>query len=226
MVFSIYVPATKGFFNIGETLVYITALLFGPVIGSFAGGFGSMLADVLLGYPQFALGTFIIKACEGGIVGFLGEKQPRFSSRRTWQISTFAAALIIGVLIGTVGAVYYSGPVELYLGIPPPDSPTASLFVPREFWYVLGVLVTCAVSLVGFACEAEFGWAILVILVGGFEMIVGYYLYEQVFLGVAAIAEIPINIGQVMVGLVVAIPVVRAVWRAFPALKLRRAGSH
>jgi hypothetical protein len=70
--------------------------------------------------------------------------------------------------------------------------------------------------------EAEFGWIVLTVLVGGFEMIIGYYLYEQIFLGVAAIAEIPINIGQIMVGLVVSIPVVRAVWRALPSLKLRR----
>jgi uncharacterized membrane protein len=184
-----------------------------------------MLADVLLGYPQFALGTLVIKACEGGIVGFLGGRQPRFGSRRAWQASTFAAGLIIGVLIGIVGASYYSGPVELYLGIPPPENPTASFFVPQEFWYLLGVLVACVVSLVGFASEAEFGWIVLTILIGGFEMVIGYYLYEQLFLGVAAIAEIPINIGQVMVGLVVSIPVVRAVWRAFPALKLRRAGK-
>ena len=75
MIFSIYVPATRGFFNIGETMVYITALLFGPLIGSFAGGFGSMFADILLGYSQFAPGTLIIKACEGGIVGLLGQKR-------------------------------------------------------------------------------------------------------------------------------------------------------
>lgn len=222
MVFSISVPATKGFFNIGETMVYITALLFGPFIGSFAGGFGSMLADILLGYPQFAPGTLIIKACEGGIVGFLGQKKPGFGSKLTWKAFTFVVGLIVGVLCGSIGALYYSGPVELYLGIPPPESPTIVFFVPQEFWYVLGALVVFSISLVGFVFEAEFGWIVLTVLVGGFEMIIGYYLYEQIFLGVAAIAEIPINIGQIMVGLVVSIPVVRAVWRALPSLKLRR----
>ena len=71
MVFSIYVPSTRGFFNIGETMIFITALLFGPLIGSFAGGVGSMVADILLGYPHYAPATLVIKACEGGIVGFL-----------------------------------------------------------------------------------------------------------------------------------------------------------
>lgn len=222
MVFSISVPATKGFFNIGEIMVYITALLFGPFIGSFAGGFGSMLADILLSAPQYAPGTLIIKACEGGIVGFLGRKKPSFGSRFTWKAFTFVVGLIFGVLFGSIGALYYSGPVVLYLGIPPPESPTMAFFVPQEFWYVLGALVVFSISLVGFVFEAEFGWMVLTVLVGGFEMIVGYYLYEQILYGTAAIAEIPINIGQVMVGLVVSIPVVRAVWRALPSLKLRK----
>lgn len=222
MIFSIYVPATRGFFNIGETMVYITALLFGPLIGSFAGGFGSMFADILLGYSQFAPGTLIIKACEGGIVGFLGRKKPSFGSKFTWKTFTFVIGLIVGVLLGSVGSLYYSGPVELYFGIPPPANPTLTFFIPSQFWYMLGALVVVLITMVGFVFEPEFGWLVLTVLVGGLEMIIGYFLYEQIFLGVAAVAEIPINIGQTIVGLVVSIPVVRAVWRALPSLRLRK----
>ncbi|UCC28655.1 MAG: ECF transporter S component, partial [Candidatus Bathyarchaeota archaeon] len=45
VIFSIYVPLTQGFFNIGESMVYATALLFGPLVGGFAGGVGAALAD-------------------------------------------------------------------------------------------------------------------------------------------------------------------------------------
>jgi len=69
IVFSIYVPQTEGFFNIGETMVYTTALIFGPFVGAFAGGVGSGLADLFLGYPHYAPATLLIKGCEGGIVG-------------------------------------------------------------------------------------------------------------------------------------------------------------
>jgi len=219
MVFSIYVPTTQGFFNIGETMVYTTALLFGPFIGAFAGGVGSMAADLLLGYPQYAPGTLFIKALEGGIVGLLSRKKPKFGSRLRWKAFTFMAGLIVGSLLGVVGSSYYSGSVELYLGIPPPAVPTLILYVPPEFWYLLGAIIIALITLMGFTLEPEFGWIVLVILVGGLEMILGYFLYEQVFLGVAAIAEIPINIGQMTVGLIVSIPVVRAVWRALPSLK-------
>jgi len=219
MVFSIYVPTTQGFFNIGETMVYITALLFGPFIGAFAGGVGSMAADLLLGYPQYAPATLIIKALEGGIVGVLSRKRPKFGSRLRWKAFTFIAGLTVGGLLSGVGSGYYSGSVELYLGIPPPETPTIILFVPPEFWYLLGAVIVALITLMGFALEPEFGWMVLVILVGGLEMIIGYFLYEQIFLGVAAIAEIPINVGQMTVGLIVSVPVVRAVWRALPSLK-------
>jgi len=199
-------------------MVYITALLFGPLIGAFAGGVGSMFADLLLGYPQFAPATLIIKACEGGIVGFLGRKRLKFGSKLQWKAFTFAVGLITGVLLGGIGSLYYSGPVEFYLGYLP-ENPTSILFIPPMFWYSIGALVVLLIALTGFVFEPEFGWLILTILVGGLEMITGYFLYEQFFLGVAAIAEIPVNIGQMTVGLVVSVPVVRAVWRSLPSLR-------
>lgn len=200
-------------------MVYITALLFGPLIGAFAGGVGSMSADIFLGYPHYAPATLVIKACEGAIVGLLGRKRLMFKSKLRWKGFTFAVGLIAGVLLGSIGSLYYSGQVELYLGIPPPENPTSLVFVPPQLWYSLGVLVILLTSLVGFVFEPEFGWLVLAILVGGLEMVTGYFLYEQFFLGVAAIAEIPVNIGQMTVGLIVSIPVVRAVWRSLPSLR-------
>ena len=64
------IPATKGYFNLGEVVIYIAALAFGPVVGLLAGGVGSALAD-LVAAPQFALFTFVIKGIEGYLVGRL-----------------------------------------------------------------------------------------------------------------------------------------------------------
>jgi hypothetical protein len=53
-------------------------------------------------------------------------------------------------------------------------------------------------------------------------MIVGYFLYENLVLSypiAAAAVEIPFNIVQMLVGLIVAVPVVRIVLRIFPQLK-------
>lgn len=226
MVFSLSVPQTRGFFNIGETMVYASAFLFGPFVGSFSGGVGSMIADVLLGYPHYAPATLVIKACEGGVVGVLTRKRLKFSSVVQWKVFTFVVGLVVGTLLGSVGSLYYSGSVDLYLGIPPPQNPTITFFVPPLLWYVLGVLVFFSVTLMGFVFEPEFGWLVFSALVGGSTMVAGYFIYQQFFLGplfniyVIAPAEIPINISQMMVGLVVSIPIVRTVWRSLPSLKV------
>jgi len=70
MIIRIPVPATQGYINIGDCMIFVSALLFGPIVGGFAGGVGSALAD-LVGYPSFTLYTLVIKGIEGLIVGSL-----------------------------------------------------------------------------------------------------------------------------------------------------------
>lgn len=225
MVFSISVPQTRGFFNIGDSMVYVSAFLFGPFVGAFSGGVGSAIADVLLNYPHYAPATLIIKACEGGVVGVLARKKIKFSSKVQWKVFTLIVGLVAGILLGSIGSLYYSGSVDLYLGIPPPQSPTFTFFVPEVLWYALGALVVLLVALMGFAFEPEFGWLVFSALIGGFVMVAGYFVYQQFFLGplfniyVIAPAEVPINIGQMIVSLAISIPIIRTIRRSLPSLK-------
>jgi len=143
----ISIPATSGYFNLGETVIYIAALLFGSLVGAFAGG-GAAIADMLVA-AQFAPGTLIIKGFEGAIVGFLNKKL----QKRTRSLSLSATASII---------------------------------------------------------------------IGGLEMVAGYFIYEQLVLGyplAVALVEVPFNMVQMLVGLVVAIPVMHIILRVFPQLK-------
>jgi uncharacterized membrane protein len=71
LVIRIPIPATQGYINLGETMVYLTALLLGPVFGAVAGGVGSALADLLAGYGSFAPFTLVIKGVEGGVCGWI-----------------------------------------------------------------------------------------------------------------------------------------------------------
>ncbi|NJE54322.1 ECF transporter S component [Thermococcus sp. 21S9] len=73
-VVNIPVPATNGYINFGDTMVMFVAMLFGPVIGAFAGGVGSALGDVISGYPGWAPITLIIKGIEGLAVGYIAQK--------------------------------------------------------------------------------------------------------------------------------------------------------
>jgi len=220
MIFSVYVPSTEGFFNIGESMVFLSALLFGPVVGAFAGGVGSMLADILLGYSYYAPATLVIKACEGYVVGFLKRNNPRFLSKAHWKLLTLLLGVIAGVTLAAVGIIYYSGTIELTLG-----TTVYSLFIPTWIWIVLGALVTSFIAVIGFAAEPEFGWTVFSVVSGGLVMVLGYFIYQMFLIGwlfniqVVAVAELPINIGQMIVGAMVALPSARVIWRAFPNLK-------
>lgn len=222
MVFSIYVPATQGFFNIGESMVFLSALLFGPFVGAFAGGVGSMLADLLLGYPHYAPATLIIKACEGAVVGVLKSRNPKFISKKHWRFFTLIIGVIIGLLIGWVGTIYYSGEVELTLG-----SSIFTFYVPSEFWLLLGVITASAVISLGLLTDPEFGWTIFSVITGGFIMVLGYFLYQTFLLyplfniSAMALVEIPVNIGQMIIGIIVALPIAKIVLRALPFLSKR-----
>jgi uncharacterized membrane protein len=218
LVFTVSVPATTGYFNVGETVIYVAALLFGPFVGAFAGGVGAAIADMIVA-PQFAPGTLVVKGFEGTIVGFLNRKFRR-TSKPDWRIFTALLGTIVGFLLALTGSLYLSGNAELYLGIPPPETPTATIFVPAELWYFLGAVVALLIVFMGFKIEPESGRTVFSMILGGLEMVVGYFLYEQLVLGkTTAIVEVPVNIGQMIVGLVVAIPVVRIVLRSLPQLR-------
>ena len=47
MAFQVPIPATKGYINLGDTVIFIAALLLGPGYGALAGGVGSAMADLI-----------------------------------------------------------------------------------------------------------------------------------------------------------------------------------
>jgi uncharacterized membrane protein len=97
MAIQIPVPATQGYLNLGDSMVYISALLFGPLAGLLAGGIGSALADWLSGYGQFAPYTLIIKGLEGLVVGLIAwgvlKRRP---NRTSSAVGTAVFAIIVG----------------------------------------------------------------------------------------------------------------------------------
>ena len=89
LLIQIPIPATKGFFNVGDALVMISALTFGPIVGFFAGGFGSSLADLIGGWYVWVPFTLVIKGIEGfltGAVTVLDEEQGKRKLILAWFI--------------------------------------------------------------------------------------------------------------------------------------------
>ena len=75
-VIRIPLPASGGYFNLGDTFVMAAALLYGPLVGGLVGAIGPAMADAL-GFPQFILATAVVKGIEGALMGLLAGKRPR-----------------------------------------------------------------------------------------------------------------------------------------------------
>lgn len=205
LAFTIYVPATRGYFNVGESAVYLAALLGGARVGAFAGGVGSMLADILLGYYMFAPATLVIKGLEGGILGILAARQPKLSAVK-WRILSAIASLAVFGLVLAIGTTFYSGTSEVTVGLPWVGSLSFTVELSILFWAAVAAAVGLVVAYASLSASPESGYLALSSMLSGSVMVLGYFLYEQLVLGYVAIAEVPFNIGQVIVGVSIAVP--------------------
>jgi len=132
-------PPTRGYINVGDAMIFVSALTFGMIAGGFAGGVGSALADILSGYTFYAPFTLVVKGMEGLLAGFISDrKRPK-----------------------------------------------------RD---------------------------LLAVIVGGSEMVLGYFLVEANLFGMgAALTEVLGNLFQILIGGLIGIPVAYLVRRRLPA---------
>ena len=96
----------NGFVNLGDCFVLLSGWLLGPWGGAAAGGIGSMLADLLLGYGHYAPGTLVIK----GLMALVGALVFKALGKKS------AAALVSGVVSEVIMVVGYFGYAGLLLG--------------------------------------------------------------------------------------------------------------
>ena len=235
LAFQIGIPATNGYFNVGEIMVYVSALLLGPGLGAVAGGIGSALSDAVSGFATtYAPGTLIIKGLEALIVSYVALHRPANLTPRMFRGIASLSASMIGFFLVALGSIYYSGAQQvtffaqgLNITLPGFSFSTAS---PTYFqttisygvvvWIMLGIAAALFLLLVTIRLGPSNGWPAIAILIGGTEMVFGYLLYEAFVLqyGAAAIVEVPANIGQMVIGLIIGLPLARRIKLAFPRL--------
>ncbi len=91
VTYASYTPfsPTKGYFNLGESMVFFSALAFGWRAGMICGGIGSAAADILLGSGIYAPITLVAKGAEGYVAGVIG----RLRGGQLW-------AVVAGIAVG------------------------------------------------------------------------------------------------------------------------------
>lgn len=215
---AVYQPATGGYFNLGEAVIYLAAIVSGPLTAAIAGGVGAALADLSTGYGIFAPGTLVIKFAEGYLAGVLVNRlRGRWLHAAGAGVGAFYAALLMVFALYYWAGEVYVGPEE-FLG---KEVSSPSVYLGTTLWVVLAALLG---ALIAYAVQRRILGSLeaVSLLLAGMVMVSGYFLYEYFISNpltgrdpMAAVAEIPINIGQSVLGASVAIPL--AAW-------LRRAG--
>ena len=96
----------QGYVNLGDCFVLLSGWLLGPWYGFAAGGIGSMLADIFLGYAHYAPGTLVIKGGVALVAALMYEKMGRTATSRI-------AGGVVSEIIMVLG---YFGYASLLLG--------------------------------------------------------------------------------------------------------------
>lgn len=98
----IYFSPTKGYFNMGDSMVFFSAFAFGWRAGAICGGVGSAAADVLLGAGFFAPYTFVAKGSEGLVAGLIDRLDSGSRWARTLGIAAGGACMVTTYLLSEV----------------------------------------------------------------------------------------------------------------------------
>jgi len=129
MIIQIPMPATQGFLNFGDAMIFVAAIYLGPIAGLIAGGLGSSLADLLSGFGHWAPWTLVIKGLEGFLVGFIAHSAFR---QRGYMVRALG-----GMLLGAAWMVFgYYVAGGIMRGFP-----AAGLSVPGNVIQGLGSIV-------------------------------------------------------------------------------------
>ncbi|MEM0026152.1 MAG: ECF transporter S component [Zestosphaera sp.] len=226
IVLQVYTPATRGYFNLGEVAIYTVAALTSPLIAGVAGGVGSALADLVTGYGIFAPGTLVIKFVEGFIASSLiSSFRKRLSPSRA-RVASLIMGVLLGVLIAGLGIVLFTGEVEVY-SVPLSVMGFEVIVLSTKFslatwfWVLVGLAVTALVIYFVIRVRGESLSFVIPVLISGLIMVTGYFLYEyfvsnplQGIPPEEAFVEVPVNLGQALVGLALSSPVITFVNRA------------
>lgn len=103
----IKIPSINGYTHLGDCMILISVLILGWKKSALVGGVGASLADLLGGYTQWILPTFVIKACMAVVMGIAAEKI--FQNLKFGWIIGAVAGGIIQILGYTVVKILYYG---------------------------------------------------------------------------------------------------------------------
>lgn len=202
------VPYTGGYIHAGDSMIFLSVLLLGWKRGAFAAGVGSAMADILIGYTQWAPATLIIKTFMAMLMGLILSRAVKGPKAKA-LIALFIAAGWLAFHF-LVAAIVKTPPIADAGGIPAGDFP--GLIGTLQSQMMVAALVIPVILLVAGIAGRKSGrfslasdW-VLGGTAAGIFMVFGYFIAGGLMYGnfVVSALSIPLNLIQFIVGLLIA----------------------
>lgn len=209
----IKIPTTNGYIHLGDGFIFISAIVLGPFYGAFAAGVGSMLADILGGFPLWAPYTLVIKAAMALFMGLILRKKTKQQSYIAAGVVVMIwSAFFITIKNALQKAIQFSAE---NLAAALEDTAVNVMQRAEALQWILtaAILVFLAMVLLlmlwlakrqkaaGFSPAVALG-----MMTAGACMIIGYYFAEYLIYGnpISPVFSVPMNLVQFIGGIVVA----------------------
>jgi uncharacterized membrane protein len=104
----IHVPTFMGVLHLGDSMIFLAAILFGRKKSAAASAIGMCLFDLVNGYTLWAPFTFVIKGVMGYIAGTIAYRK-NYNGKNFWN--NMLAFVVAGIWM--IGAYYLGGAIIL-----------------------------------------------------------------------------------------------------------------
>lgn len=226
------IPFTEGYIHTGDSMIFVTSILLGWKYGLFAGGIGSAMADLFLGYAHWTVPTLIIKGIMGAIVGLMAHevrnnKLKAFRSVLGYVIGIgwFGLAILFKLTLSNISNNLETSEMAIFLieklglnGVEQLQALVSSVQILLMIAIIIIPIFIVTLSIVLKEKDKELFNinSLMGMTLAGLWMVVGYYVAGGILKGnmIIPIFSVPANIIQFIGGAVIAFPIVLALKKA------------
>jgi len=216
------VPFTRGYVHLGDSMIFISAILFGRRVGALAGGLGSALADLVGGYAYWAIPTLIIKSVMGALVGWISDSyRNKYSGKKEltiflssigiWLAFSLTLSLFLKNLIANLATSPFTNNLMNELGYESIEELENFLLNARGLINIILLAIPIALILISLFLRGKDSTLfrlgnLMGSMIAGLWMVIGYFFAGRIIVGnwVMPIFEVPWNVLQFTVGIIVA----------------------
>jgi len=113
---TLHIPIGNGYIHCGDAVIYLSAAMLPMPYAVGASAIGGMMADIISGYPMYAIPTFIIKALLALTFSLIGGER-KFCARRV--VGLVACGLVTAIGYWIAEAVLYGSWIAQFVATVP-----------------------------------------------------------------------------------------------------------